>query len=183
MLANAVIPAVTASQKSVQHQISQRTAATIRSLNVRSKTVFITVKVNAVQKIYQSLGNIPKLTKTLNAIPLQKDKYNFNNGESRKAFPIIFKSVNIRNYLSRRLIKTVRILKYFLKQFQTGSIIMSVTNSLVSDNIVLNVTFHFNRTVLKKFRLSFCSTERKEYRDVTEVIEMVINRRNTQRPH
>ncbi len=144
MLANAVILAVTASQKAAQHLILQRTVATIRSLNVKSKTAFTTVKVNVVQKTFPSRENIPKLMMTLNAIPLQKDKYNFNNGESRKAFPIIFKSVNIRNYLSRRLIKTVRILKYFLKQFQTGSKIMSVTNSLVSNDIILNVTFHFN---------------------------------------
>ena len=92
----------------------------------------------------------------------------------------LLKSVNVLNNLFGSFVKAIRMTEDPIELFKSDCVIMTVGNAFIGNNGKINVFVFFNAAVFLNFKSGAFCAEGEENRAVSEVIEMMINRRNSE---
>lgn len=98
-------------------------------------------------------------------------------------FSRLFIDVGIGSYLFRGIIKQPGIRKKAAKNLKSGGVGKAVADSFVSNDGIVNIFSSYSLSVGSKLaRMAFC-TECDKNRNVSEIIQMVIYGRDSERAH
>ncbi len=93
------------------------------------------------------------------------------------------RSVDIMNDRFGLFVQHVRIAEVGLEQLEGGGQIEPVADAFVAYDVLIDVLALYRRSVRFQFGLLIFGAEGQKNRDIAEIIQMMVYRRNAQRTH